>query len=64
VNDLNDLCAAVRKKLENESRFLAVNTRLVLRTGVSLREIKPAQQKDPAVIAKVTAALTAMGIGL
>ena len=39
-------------------------TRVLLRTGVSLRNPRPDQARDPIVIAKVTAVLTELGYSL
>lgn len=38
-----------------------LNTRLFLRTGVNLKQIRPDQNTDAALIAKVLGALTAFG---
>ena len=53
----SDLLAQVR----SDSKFSFINTRLILTTGISLRDYGPEQANDPDVVAKVLAALTAQG---
>ena len=48
----------------NQLSVAPVCTRIMLRTGVNIRTPKPEQQRDPAVIAKVLAALNEMGYPL
>ncbi|MEU7908600.1 hypothetical protein [Actinoplanes sp. NPDC049118] len=55
------LAASLEQQLNNKSSFMAVSTRVLLRTGVSIRDPKPAQNADAAVVTKVRAALADMG---
>ena len=53
------------RRLEKDGlAFGPVSTRVALRTGVSLRNIRPDQMKDPALIQKVLEALSEMGFKL
>jgi hypothetical protein len=53
------------RRLEKDGLSLGpVSTRVALRTGVSLRNIRPDQMKDPALIQKVLEALSEMGFKL
>lgn len=45
----------------NELSLGPVCVRVMLRTGVNLRDIKPAQQDDAALVAKVAGVLAEMG---
>jgi len=60
VQSLSEVATAVEASLG--SAFFFVNTRLVLRTGVNLREIDPALDGDDRVLAKVLATLAEFGI--
>ena len=53
----SDLLAQVR----SDSKFSFINTRLILTTGINLRDYRPEDATDPKVVAKVLAALTAQG---
>ena len=48
-------------QLRSDSKFSFVNTRLILSTGISLRDYGPEAARDPRVVSKVLAALTAQG---
>jgi hypothetical protein len=58
---LTDLATRLQQQLNNPASFSAVITRVLLRTGVSLRNPKPEQAGDPATVAKVAGVLAEMG---
>jgi hypothetical protein len=47
--------------VKDEASLRMINSRLILRTGVSLLEPRPTQESDGASVAKVTTALREMG---
>ncbi|WP_285600221.1 hypothetical protein [Kineosporia sp. NBRC 101731] len=50
------------ERLEGDGQHLGpISTRVALRTGVSLRNIRPDQEKDPVLIQKVLETLSEMG---
>lgn len=51
-------------ELTSAALFTSVNTRLILRTGVNLKLIRPEQNEDPVTVARVREALGAMGFSL
>ncbi|HMY56655.1 MAG TPA: hypothetical protein PK472_00275 [Pseudomonadota bacterium] len=61
---LDDLAAALRAKLPQQSNYYVVNTRLILQTGVNLRRIREEQNRDSDVIRTVLDALSRMGVTL
>lgn len=61
VSSIKDLASMLEKKAGNPASFGAISTRLLLRTGVNLREPRPDQVADRAVVEKVRAALADMG---
>lgn len=60
MTTVSGIAAALKGKLDNAS-YLALSTRVLLKTGVNLRDPKPHQDADAGVVAKVTKALTDMG---
>jgi len=59
---IEDLFAGLTRKLAANPLSLGpIVTRVLLRTGVSLRSPRPDQVRDPIAIAKVTAVLTELG---
>lgn len=48
-------------QLRSDSKFSFVNTRLILRTGISLREYTREDDHDPRVVARVLGALNEQG---
>ena len=55
------VAARLEQQLGNRGSFMAVSTRVFLRTGVNLRDPKPGQESDGAVVTKVRSALADMG---
>jgi hypothetical protein len=64
ATNLSDLALALERHLGNHASFSAVSTRVLLRTGVSLRNPKPEQIYDHAVVARLSTALAEMGYRL
>jgi hypothetical protein len=58
---VSTLAANLERQLSNRGSFLSVATRVLLRTGVNIREPKPQQDGDEAAVSQVRAALAAMG---
>jgi hypothetical protein len=58
---LTDLGARLRHHLDDPARFSAVTTRVLLRTGVSLREPRGDQEQDQVLVARVRDVLAEMG---
>ncbi len=58
---LEQVRRTLRLTVNNPSLFSLINTRLILRTGLDLAEIKPADNTNRDSIEKVVSALTAMG---
>lgn len=61
VASIADLAAMLERKTGNPASVAAISTRLILRTGVNLRNPRPEQANDPAVVEKVRVALADMG---
>lgn len=61
---LGDVANALRSSIKNDSSFRSVSTRVLLRTGVNVREPRPDQVRDPVAIGKVMTALVDMGYTL
>jgi hypothetical protein len=61
VIDLERIRSGLLAQLGSDSKFSFVNTRLILKTGINLRDYKPQEARDPAVVAKVVGALAEQG---
>jgi len=61
---MGDVARALQSSVPSDSSFRSVSTRVLLRTGVSIREPRPDQVRDPAAISKVMTALVSMGFAL
>lgn len=59
---LGDIESALRRQLPLNAIFTSVNTRLILQTGINLKQIREDQNKSPAAIDKVVDALRRMGL--
>jgi hypothetical protein len=64
VRSLDDVQRALRERIGSDDAMKLVTTRVFLRTGVNLKQVKPEQNADAAVIAKVVGALAAFGHSL
>ena len=64
MSSLSDLAGRLEQQVGNPASYRAVLTRVLLRTGVNVREPKPGQNDDQALVAKAAAALTEMGYRL
>lgn len=63
IRDLNEVATALQSSV-GPAVFTPVVTRVLLRTGVSIRSPRPDQVDDPVAIARVVAALADMGYRL
>lgn len=61
MKTLEEIRHALCQHAGSEVVFGMINTRLVLRTGVNLRAIKPEADRDAATVQKVLAALREFG---
>jgi hypothetical protein len=61
MTTISALAAALERHLNNTASFMAISTRILLRTGVSIRQPKPGQNADAGAVTKVRAALADMG---
>ncbi len=61
MKSLSQIQRTLLSALGSQAMFSLVNTRLILRTGVDLASIVPAQDADAALVTKVLTALQAMG---
>ena len=63
MSNLDEVRIALSFVIPDEARFNLVNSRLILRTGVNLRQPRPGQNTDAGVVSKVRSALSDMGFG-
>lgn len=61
---LGEVSTALHRSVPADSSFRSISTRILLRTGVNLREPRPDQSANPVAIAAVVAALVSMGFTL
>jgi len=61
VENLRAVGEALRRKVGTDVAFKLVRTRVFLRTGVDLGEVRKEQDSDPALVAKVLTALRDCG---
>jgi hypothetical protein len=64
VRTLSDVHRALSAKLGKEDIVRLVTTRVFLRTGVNLKQIRQEQNADQNVVASVIGALDGMGYSL
>jgi hypothetical protein len=64
VESLDQIKRTLTASLGSPGLFSLINTRLILRTGVDLGDIKPEANHNREAISKVLGVLTAMGYGL
>ena len=58
---LDRIRSELAAQLRSDTKFSYVNTRLILKTGVSLRDYTPEEERDPHVVARVLGALLEQG---
>jgi len=61
LSSLTDLANHLERQLNNPASYRAIVTRVLLRTGVNMREPKPTQNQDSAMVSKVAGTLAEMG---
>jgi hypothetical protein len=64
LQTLDDVQRALRARVGSDDALKLVTTRVFLRTGVNLKQVRPDQNVDAAVITKVVGALAAFGHSL
>ncbi len=64
MRDLRQIRSLLGESLMDEGKLALVSARLILRTGMSITELRPEHVQSPAAIAKVTLALAEMGFDL
>jgi len=64
LQTLDDVQRALRARVGSDDVMKLVTTRVFLRTGVNLKQIRPEQNADGAVVTKVIGALAAVGHSL
>jgi hypothetical protein len=65
VASLDDVLAGLKIRLGgNDLSLRPICTRVMLRTGVNLRDPRPDQRSDPALVGACVAALSEMGFPL
>ena len=64
VASLQRLAELVRRGTDSQAVFNCINTRLIIQTGVNLKKVAPEQDRDPALVDRVTAALRKMNVRL
>ena len=64
LDTLEQVKLTLTSTLSSPALFSLVNTRVMLRTGVDLGEIKPAENRNQAAVSKVLTVLSAMGYSL
>jgi hypothetical protein len=64
MQSLEEVKRSLSASLSSQALFSLINTRIILRTGVDLGEIKQAENRNPDSVAKVVTALSAMGYQL
>ena len=64
LRTLDDVQRALRTRVGSDDAMKLVTTRVFLRTGVNLKQIRPDQNANDAVVMKVIGALAAVGHSL
>jgi hypothetical protein len=64
LRTLDDVQRALRTRVGSDDAMKLVTTRVFLRTGVNLKQIRPEQNTNDAVVTKVIGALAAVGHSL
>ena len=61
VTSLDRIKSELVAQLQSDTKFSFVNTRLILKTGVSLRDYSPEEESHPQVVTRVLGALAEQG---
>lgn len=61
MTTVTELAKTLENKLGNPTSFRSISTRVLLRTGVSLRDPAPEQDRDAQVVTRLRQVLTEMG---
>jgi hypothetical protein len=64
LQTLDEVQRALRTRVGNDDAMKLVTTRVFLRTGVNLKQIRPEQNDNVAMVTKVIGALAAVGHSL
>lgn len=64
MRTLDDVQRALRARVGSDDALKLVTTRVFLRTGVNLKQVRPDQNGDAAMITKVIGALADFGHSL
>lgn len=64
MRNLTEVQSALRDKVGGEDALKLVHTRVFLRTGVNLKQVRPEQDADAGTVGKVLGALAALGYAL
>lgn len=64
MRDLDEVKDELLSLLRSDSKFSFINTRLILKTGISLRDYNSKEARDPDVIARVLGVLAEQGFTL
>lgn len=64
MRTLDDVHRALRTRVGSDDALKLVTTRVFLRTGVNLKQIRPDQNVNAAMVTKVIGALAAVGHSL
>ena len=64
MRTLDDVQRALRARVGSDDALKLVTTRVFLRTGVNLRQVRPEQNADVALVTKVVGALATFGHAL
>lgn len=64
MRTLDDVQRALRARVGSDDAMKLVTTRVFLRTGVNLKQVRPDQNDNAAVVTKVMGALAAVGHSL
>ena len=61
MKSLDDVQRALRTRVRSDDALKLLTTRVFLRTGVNLKQVRPEQNTDSVVVARVISALAAFG---
>lgn len=64
MKSLQEISAGLRNKLKTDILFGTVSTRVLLRTGVNLKQIQPEQNHNATLVEKVKKAVQELGYAI